>query len=377
MLQVHSYDLGNPATNPEDSHMVFMKDSFRFHWYDQYLLAGGWTSQAMTKSPVWTSTFTLWMSMVRFQAQTWPSHFPVVLFAVQNLDVQKKLSEIMATKKWQKDNETQETIMAWFWTLLTQGTSSPVSTRWAPVLHVTFREVVPGIRKMDETNWANTKWFHHCELNTSAEAGICRVLWYCSCCIDLNHSVGWFQPIWKIWSSNRIISPGIGVKIKNIWNHHLASISTSLAQTATREVWNRNICSPQQLQVGEPSFDWRPSVIQDNDVFNSCRKTLNWRWLSHYAFSSGNKFEEPQLHQLHTYGPAFLILVYPVKNIQYIKPHTHTPGNYYIQPIGIFSAGYCYSCTSWRVYQSVNFLKHHPHLRNLGAILRQSALTWR
>ena len=51
-------------------------------------------------------------------------------------------------KKWQKDNETllQETIMAWFWTLLTQGTSSPISTRWAPVLHVTFLGVVPGIR---------------------------------------------------------------------------------------------------------------------------------------------------------------------------------------------------------------------------------------
>ena len=30
----------------------------------------------------------------------------------------------------------------------------------------------------------------------------------------------WFQPIWKIWPSNWIISPEIGVKIKNIWNHH-------------------------------------------------------------------------------------------------------------------------------------------------------------
>ena len=70
----------------------------------------------------------------------------------------------------------QETIMVWFWTLLTQGASSPISTRWAPVLHVTFPGVVPGIRKMDETNWANTKWLHHFELNTSAKAGICRVL---------------------------------------------------------------------------------------------------------------------------------------------------------------------------------------------------------
>lgn len=36
--------------------------------------------------------------MTRFQAQTLPSHFPIVLFAVQNLDVQKKLPEIMAKK---------------------------------------------------------------------------------------------------------------------------------------------------------------------------------------------------------------------------------------------------------------------------------------
>lgn len=41
MLQVYSYDVGNPATTLEDSHMVFMKDSFIFHWYDQYLLAEG------------------------------------------------------------------------------------------------------------------------------------------------------------------------------------------------------------------------------------------------------------------------------------------------------------------------------------------------
>ncbi len=34
----------------------------------------------------------------------------------------------------------------------------------------------------------------------------------------------WFQPIWKICSSTCIISPGIGVKIKNHWNHHLGYV---------------------------------------------------------------------------------------------------------------------------------------------------------
>ena len=29
------------------------------------------------------------------------------------------------------------------------------------------------------------------------------------------------QPSWKIWSSNWESSPRIGVKIKNVWNHHL------------------------------------------------------------------------------------------------------------------------------------------------------------
>ena len=40
---------------------------------------------------------------------------------------------------------------------------------------------------------------------------------------------GWWlnQPIWKICSSNWIISPGIGVKIENVWNHHPDEIKHS------------------------------------------------------------------------------------------------------------------------------------------------------
>ena len=41
-----------------------------------------------------------------------------------------------------------------------------------------------------------------------------------------NISIGWwFQPIWKICSSNWIISPGIRVKMKHLWScHHLENI---------------------------------------------------------------------------------------------------------------------------------------------------------
>ena len=35
------------------------------------------------------------------------------------------------------------------------------------------------------------------------------------------------QPIWKICSSNWIVSPGFGVKIKNVWNHHRDTVDGS------------------------------------------------------------------------------------------------------------------------------------------------------
>ena len=44
---------------------------------------------------------------------------------------------------------------------------------------------------------------------------------------DIKYLTSWWlnQPIWKICSSNWIISPRIGVKIKNIWNHQLVENS--------------------------------------------------------------------------------------------------------------------------------------------------------
>ena len=39
----------------------------------------------------------------------------------------------------------------------------------------------------------------------------------------------WFQPNWKICSSNWKPSPIFGVKIKNSWNHHLVNVSGMIA----------------------------------------------------------------------------------------------------------------------------------------------------
>ena len=42
------------------------------------------------------------------------------------------------------------------------------------------------------------------------------------------------QPLWKICSSNWIISPGIGVKITNSWNHHLDWEGTNSPKNSCR-----------------------------------------------------------------------------------------------------------------------------------------------
>ena len=47
----------------------------------------------------------------------------------------------------------------------------------------------------------------------------------------------WFQPLWNICSSNWIISPGIGVKIKNLWNHHLVIFHQPTEGTQKMKVW--------------------------------------------------------------------------------------------------------------------------------------------
>ena len=66
------------------------------------------------------------------------------------------------------------------------------------------------------------------------------------------------QPIWKICSSNWIISSGIGMNIKNIWNqqnHHLDVIvyqRVILLSTAGSPHFSSNFC----LRVGSPLWPW-------------------------------------------------------------------------------------------------------------------------
>ena len=60
------------------------------------------------------------------------------------------------------------------------------------------------------------------------------------------------QPIWKICSSNWIISPRIGMNIKNVWNHHLAShilinldlVTSSEAEFRLFQLWGHGHWCP-------------------------------------------------------------------------------------------------------------------------------------
>ena len=99
-----------------------------------------------------------------------------------------------------------------------------------------------------------------------------------------NSPSGWWlnQPIWKIWSSNWIISPGIGVKIKNIWNHHLAIvIHLDPAGRPTKRVpkrWEKN-GNPYDPPNGDSFWDsYRLTCtgLQQNPSF--CRRL--WQFIA-------------------------------------------------------------------------------------------------
>ena len=102
---------------------------------------------------------------------------------------------------------------------------------------------------------------------------------------------GWWlnQPIWKICSSNWIISLIFGVKIKNIWNHHLdysATLerkwfSTSTTWSPNRFMWSILIpgcriseCDPCRVWYLNPR--WMMSPFQQPLVqFKSTKPNWN------------------------------------------------------------------------------------------------------
>ena len=74
--------------------------------------------------------------------------------------------------------------------------------------------------------YACTSWLHatvwNCDPQSPHQS---KVDCFDSIKFNKFYSSWWLnQPIWKIWSSNWIISPG-RVKIRNIWNHHLVFIT--------------------------------------------------------------------------------------------------------------------------------------------------------
>ena len=56
---------------------------------------------------------------------------------------------------------------------------------------------------------------------------------------------GWWlnQPIWNIWSSNWIISPGIGVEVRNVSNHHLDFSHGNPPGNAHSQLWKESLYS--------------------------------------------------------------------------------------------------------------------------------------
>ena len=70
---------------------------------------------------------------------------------------------------------------------------------------------------------------------------IARSWWKLHLCKShsLHISTWWFQPIWKICSSNWIVSPGVGVKIKHIYiSCHYLDINGCMFHTMIEALWS-------------------------------------------------------------------------------------------------------------------------------------------
>ena len=92
-----------------------------------------------------------------------------------------------------------------------------------------------------------------------------------------------FQPIWKIWSSNWIISSRIGVKIKNIWNHH-PEFELQLFGWNTHNVQSHNLIMripSRTAQLPSQLGSWYGIFTYNGSFFmvNVGKYTIHGRWI--------------------------------------------------------------------------------------------------
>ena len=140
--------------------------------------------------------------------------------------------------------------------------------------------------------------------------------------IETSSSRWWFQPIWKIWSSNSIISPGFGVKIKNIWHHHLVIYiiysaifaSTGLVPFVPCPTWPFTLATA-PLGIELPIAKILPTAwCNSANSVGGCRAALK---IENMAFFAGKK--------MHLKFACFLMFC-SFSKISYNKKHRKFPG---------------------------------------------------
>ena len=115
------------------------------------------------------------------------------------------------------------------------------------------------------------------------------------------------QPLWKICSSNSIISTGIGVKIKNIWNHQLVKVFCLSMK------WNN---APKTPPHNFPLPETNSSVVYppENKPFPAPQKG---RWIifpphlekSTWIFFFGNDFPRWKYpHRIHSFRASGMVV---------------------------------------------------------------------
>ena len=130
----------------------------------------------------------------------------------------------------------------------------------------------------------------------------------------------WFQPIWKICSSNWVHLPQVtvGVNMKNIWNHHREIVSPHIqgGPPLARLSWNGSHGSRQIVLRFGPAIDY---FMMDLITKMVCKKEFLfkyggwtnpiWKILSsNWIISTGVKIKNMGNHHLvFKHGPVLVL----------------------------------------------------------------------
>ena len=193
------------------------------HPFCVFQKVGGETMHLQWKSRKWKNCALFWGN----QLYSWgvDKHFMISVYILPSNFLKQKPLYIRQKIGWKSAGKENPKKSSW-----TVRTKSPFNSGKYP--NVNFHKSgclmifpnTPMLKRLKRSTWSAKLYYRQPRSTEQSSRWTCYTFGF-----PKHFSVnpftclsGWWlnQPIWKICSSNWIISPIFGVKIKNIWNHH-------------------------------------------------------------------------------------------------------------------------------------------------------------